>query len=382
MKKQGITVVILFLQIAILLLLPGCSGSEKSFVSVKHKLTENWKMQASDKLAGISEDKISTESFNDKDWYQAVVPGTVLGSLVSDGLIKDPYFGINMQSVDPQQFKQPWWFRTTFNLSGNDVKQNVALRFNGINYRADLWVNGIKVAGKDSLAGTFRMFIFNIDKYKKEGINTLALKIWQHADGEYSIGFVDWNPLPRDRTMGIFRDVFLEINKGVTIQSPFVYSKVNKTTHDADLYIQAELQNNSDKAVSGTLRIDYELGTVEKRVKVKAGETLSCKFKPEDFRQLSVKNPELWWPNGMGKPKLYSLKAEFVKGDNVLDKVEKKYGIREITSYLNKNKDRTFEINGKFILLKGGGWTDDVLLQLRCRVTRKCSWPPACRRRS
>ena len=117
MKKQGITVVILFLQIAILLLLPGCSGSEKSFVSVKHKLTENWKMQASDKLAGISEDKISTESFNDKDWYQAVVPGTVLGSLVSDGLIKDPYFGINMQSVDPQQFKQPWWFRTTFNLS-------------------------------------------------------------------------------------------------------------------------------------------------------------------------------------------------------------------------------------------------------------------------
>ena len=111
-------------------------------------------MQASDKLAGISEDKISTESFNDKDWYQAVVPGTVLGSLVSDGLIKDPYFGINMQSVDPQQFKQPWWFRTTFNLSGNDVKQNVALRFNGINYRADLWVNGIKVAGKDSLAGT------------------------------------------------------------------------------------------------------------------------------------------------------------------------------------------------------------------------------------
>ncbi len=363
MKKQGITVVILFLQIAILLLLPGCSGSEKSFVSVKHKLTENWKMQASDKLAGISEDKISTESFNDKDWYQAVVPGTVLGSLVSDGLIKDPYFGINMQSVDPQQFKQPWWFRTTFNLSGNDVKQNVALRFNGINYRADLWVNGIKVAGKDSLAGTFRMFIFNIDRYKKEGINTLALKIWQHADGEYSIGFVDWNPLPRDRNMGIFRDVFLEINKGVTIQSPFVYSKVNKTTHDADLYIQAELQNNSDKAVSGTLRIDYELGTVEKRVKVKAGETLSCKFKPEDFRQLSVKNPELWWPNGMGKPKLYSLKAEFVKGDNVLDKVEKKYGIREITSYLNKNKDRTFEINGKFILLKGGGWTDDVLLQ-------------------
>ncbi len=95
-----------------------------------------------------------------------------------------------------------------------------------------LWVNGNKVVGKDSLAGTFRMFTFNIDKYKKDGINTVALKMWQHADGEYSIGFVDWNPLPRDRNMGIFREVFLEINKGVTIQSPFVYSKVNKETKD------------------------------------------------------------------------------------------------------------------------------------------------------
>ena len=96
---------------------------------------------------------------------------------------------------------------------------------------------------------------------------------------------------------------------------------------------------------------------------MKVGETLSCKFSPEDFEQLSVKDIKLWWPNGMGDANLYNLKAEFIADNKILDKVEKKYGIREIKSYLNKDKDRTFEVNGKFVLLKGGGWVDDLLLQ-------------------
>ncbi len=86
----------------------------------------------------MAEEKISLNDFNDTSWYKASVPGTVLGSLVTYRVVEDPYFGINMQNVDPEQFKQPWWFRTTFNLTGNDIKKNVSLRFNGINYRADL----------------------------------------------------------------------------------------------------------------------------------------------------------------------------------------------------------------------------------------------------
>jgi exo-1,4-beta-D-glucosaminidase len=364
MKKLGIKLSDCLLCFLIVAVISGCTGKETQNESVKLSITENWKMQASDKLGGISGDQISLSSFADNDWYKAAVPGTVLGSLVTFGVVEDPYFGINMQKVDPAQFKQPWWFRTTFNLSSLDIKRSVSLRFNGINYRADLWVNGLKVAGKDSLAGTFRMFTFNIDKFKKEGVNTVALQIWQHADGEYSIGFVDWNPLPRDRNMGIFREVFLQINDGVTIQSPFVYSKVNKETKDAaDLFIQAEVVNSTAKPVDGILKVDYELGTVEKKVSLNPGETLSVNFDPSEFPQLSVKNVGLWWPNGMGNAKLYNLNAEFIKGKSSIDKVEKKYGIREVTSYLNKNKDRTFEINGKFVLLKGGGWTDDVLLQ-------------------
>ncbi len=352
------------LMVSSLLLLAACSSTKTDDVSGTTAISKGWKMQPADKLQELGAATISANGFDVSNWYDAVVPGTVLGSLTTNGIIDDPYFGINMQKVDREQFKQPWWYRTTFRLSATDLKKIVSLRFNGINYRADLWVNGKKVAGKDSFAGTYRMFTFKINNFIKEGENTVALKIWQHADGEYSVGFVDWNPLPRDRNMGIFREVFLEINEGVKIRSPFIYSKVNKETlADADLFVQTELTNSSGKTIEGTLRIDYEIGVVEKQVSLNAGETANIKFSPSEFPQLAVKNIKLWWPNGMGKPNLYRLKTEFISGNKITDRVEKQYGIREITSYLNNDKNRVFEVNGKFVLIKGGGWTDDLLLQ-------------------
>ena len=355
--KKTLTIVLIILVLA----LSACSEKLTSRVET---ISSGWKMQPQEKLNEVEEEKISLSDFGTDAWYDAIVPGTVLGSMATNKVIEDPYFGINMQSVDPEQFKQPWWFRTTFSLTAEDLKKIVSLHFNGINYRADLWVNGKPVADKNEFAGTYRMFTFNISDFVKEGENTVALKMVQHADGEYSIGFVDWNPLPRDRNLGIFREVFLEINDGVKIRSPFLYSKVNKETlKDADLFFQTELVNSTGDNIKGTLRVDYELGVLKKKVEVKAGETLSCSFTKEEFPELSVKDVSLWWPNGMGKPDLYDLKVEFISGNRIIDRVEKRYGIREIISYLDERKNRAFEVNGKFVLIKGGGWTDDVLLQ-------------------
>lgn len=348
--------------VQLLLLFSGCSKPEATSQFRVEVLTNDWKMQSSVALRGIDESLISKNSFDITSWLQAIVPGTILGSMAATGVIENPYFGINMQRVDPEQFKQPWWFRTTFHLSRKDLSKNVSLRFNGINYRADLWVNGKKVAGKDQFAGTYRMFTFCIDKYVQEGVNTVALKMWQHADGEYSIGFVDWNPLPRDRNMGIFREVFLEIGSGIKLRSPFVWSKVH-SDNAADLFIQTEVENNTDEAFSGIVRINFELGAVEKKVDLEPGQTMSCRFTPEEFGQLAVKDVRLWWPNGMGKPDLYHLSSELIRDGCTIDRIDKKFGIREIRSYLNEQKNRAFEINGKFVLLKGGGWTDDLLLQ-------------------
>ncbi|MCY1723164.1 hypothetical protein OU798_22640 [Prolixibacteraceae bacterium Z1-6] len=350
-----------------LFIVSGCTTSEKQLTSKVRSLDYGWKMQSSEKL---KEDgaAISQSGFDTKLWYEAVVPGTVMGALTDYGVIEDPTFGINMKKMDPGQFQKPWWYRTTFSLTRADLNKIVSLRFNGVSARADLWINGKKVVGDEVFSGTYRMFTFNINSFIQEGENTIALKITQYANGEYFLGFCDWNPLPTDRSMGIFREVFLEINDGIKIRSPFVYSKVDTVSKSAaDLFIQAEIVNSTNKPVKGTLRVDYEVGSVEKKVTVSPNGTLSYRFTPDEFNQLSVENVELWWPNGMGKAKLYNLKTEFVADNQVLDHVEKRYGIREIRSYLNEHKDRAFEINGKFVMPKGGGWADDIFL----RDTRK-----------
>jgi exo-1,4-beta-D-glucosaminidase len=349
-------------------LFTACTKSEKQSTFHVENINSGWKIQSSEKLAGTDDKAISQNGFDVSGWYEGVVPGTVMGALSDFNVIEDATFGINMKNMDPTQFQKPWWYRSTFKITADDFKKDVSLRFNGINYRADLWVNGNKVADKEDFAGSFRMFSYNINQFINEGENTLALKITQYADGEYLLGFCDWNPLPTDRSMGIFREVFLEVNDGVKIRSPFVYAKVDTVSKSAaDLYVQAEIVNSTNQPVEGIFNVDYEVGNIEKKVVVPANDTLSVRLSPADFPQLSVKNIELWWPNGMGNAKLYNLKTEFTVGNKIVDQVDKKYGIREIHSYLNEDKNRAFEINGKFVMPKGGGWADDIFL----RDTRK-----------
>ena len=356
---------LLTLAVAVALLgLTSCGNGKPKDEYRTETLRSNWKLQNDADLGGVTGDVISTKDYNANKWLGAVVPGTVMGSLVADGVIKDPYFGINLKKVDKKQFEKPWWYRTTFNLSREDLKRSITLRFRGVNYRADLWINGKLVADKNMLAGAFNMFTFKINDYVQKGENVIALKLWAPVDGEYSIGFVDWNPFPPDRNMGIFRDVILEVTGGVKIRSPFVEAKVDKKSlNAADLTVRAELENNTDNAISGIVKINYELGQVEKKITVGAGETVSCIFTPEEYQQLKVKNVKLWWPNGMGDPNLYNVSVEFVADNKVVDRVSDKYGIREVESYLDENGNRAFKVNGEFVLITGGGWVDDLLLQ-------------------
>ena len=152
-----------WLFIAGLFFMASCNTSEKPLTAKVETLSTGWKMQTSEKMAGTDESSVSLNEFNDADWLDAIVPGTVLGSMATTRYIEDPYFGINMQKVDPEQFKNPWWFRTSFNIEAADLEKVISLRFNGINYRADLWVNGKKVEGKENFAGTYLMFTFNIN---------------------------------------------------------------------------------------------------------------------------------------------------------------------------------------------------------------------------
>lgn len=347
-----------------ILLLSGCNKSNSIDLSRSEVIRENWKLILNDIPEKLTGDIISQKEYSTNKWHNAVVPGTVAGSLVADSTIIDPYFGINLKAIDSLQFTKPWWYRTTFNLNQDDMNKSISLRFMGINYRANLWINGKEVVQKDKLGGAFNIFTFKINDYIKNGENVIALEVWPPVAGDYTIGFVDWNPFAPDKSMGIFRDVILEINGGITMRSPFVQSKVDKITLDAaDLSLQVELENNTENPITGIVSVDYSLGQLEQKVTINGGEKLSCKFTPDHYPQLKVKNVKLWWPNGMGDPNLYDVEFKFIADNNVLNKVSDKYGIREIDSYVDDSGNRVFKINGQFTLIRGAGWVDDLLLK-------------------
>jgi exo-1,4-beta-D-glucosaminidase len=326
-------------------------------------LTNHWQIQSSSKInAGDAE--ISTSDFEPKDWYDATVPGTVLGSLVANSVFKNVFYGRNLEKIPESQFDVPWWYRTTFTIDKIDEGQITKLRFNGISYRADIWLNGQKVASADSIKGSFKQFVLDISKYVKPGANVLALKITRAQKSDLTIGFVDWNPEPADHNMGIWRNVQLQVSGPVSIDNPFIQTKVDTATLDqAEVTVSAVLHNYSDKIINGELKgmIGKEIAFSQK-VSIDPNSSKKVIFTPSQFSQLNINHPKLWWVHTLGDPHLYDLHLRFNSGDQISDSSHVRFGIRSVSDYITKEGHRGFRLNGKKILIKGGGWTDPMLL--------------------
>ncbi len=327
------------------------------------ELSSNWQIQSSTKI-NASDAEISTPAFSAKDWYGAVVPGTVLGSLVADSVFKDVFYGRNLEKIPESQFDVPWWYRTTFSINKNGPGQITRLRFNGISYRADIWLNGYKIASADSIKGSFRQFVVEVSKYVKSGVNVLALKVSRAQKSDLTIGFVDWNPEPADHNMGIWRNVQLQISGAVSIDKPFIQTKVDTVTlNHAEVTVSAVLHNYSDKIINGELKgmIGKEIAFSQK-VLIQPNSSKEVIFTPSAFSQLSINHPKLWWVHTLGNPHLYDLHLRFNSGNEISDSSHTRFGIRSVSDYITKEGHRGFRLNGKKILIKGGGWTDPMLL--------------------
>lgn len=327
------------------------------------KLADNWEIYSSEEVQADGE-MISTENYQPEDWYPATVPTTVMAALVELGEYENIFFDNNLEKISGERFDAPWWYRTQFTLDDIQPGQVTKLRFNGINYRADVWVNGEKIASSDSLKGGFRHFTFDVSDVVKQGENTLAVKVFHTEPGDPTLGFVDWNPVPPDRNMGIWRDVEVQISGPVSINLPFVKTDVDTTTLDrADLTISAVIQNHSDKRINGTLTglIGDDI-SVEQEVRLDPGESQKIIFTPDQYNQLIIQNPRLWWTHTLGEPNLYDLELSFRSNDSVSDLEKVRFGIRSVTDYITQEGHRGFKLNGKKILIKGGGYTDPMLL--------------------
>lgn len=327
------------------------------------QLKENWFIQSSEKLC-VGGNKISTTKFEDNDWYPAKVPSTVMGTLNEDKIYRDVFTGENLKNVSAKQFEKSWWYRTEFIIPKSVDDKTVKIKFEGINYRADIWLNGEKIAEADSINGVYRRFELDISTYvKKDSKNVLALEVYPPKKGEPSIGFVDWNPEPPDRNMGIWRPVKLEFSGDVSINYPFVKSKINlKTLKEAELTVTAEVKNNVNKNIDGTVLCRIGNITISKKVNLNPNEMKIVQFSPMDFHQLIIKNPRLWWTYNFGKPNLYNLSMKFIINGKISDVAETKFGIREVSDYINSEGYRGYKLNGKKILILGGGWVDNLFL--------------------
>ncbi len=344
-------------------------------------LRDGWRIQSS---AAVNADgaALSQAGFTDSSWYPTRVPTTVLAALVENKVYPDPYFGVNLRSIPgtdypvgenfsdlpmpaDSPFRSSWWYRTEFRSPALERGQRAWLHFDGINFRANVWLNGQRLAASNEIAGTFRLHRLDVtDALRSTGANALAVEVIAPAPHELGLTWVDWNPAPPDKDMGIFRDVFLTTSGAVTLGSPHVTSRLEGPAFQrAHLTVGVEAHNASEHAVTGTLRGRIEGVPFTMPVTLAPGETREFSFTPEHYRQLNLRHPRLWWPAQMGAQALYKVEVTFEVAQGVSDRRAARFGIREVTSELDTAGHRLFKVNGRRFLVRGGGWASDMMLR-------------------
>ncbi len=354
-------------------------------------LRDGWQIQSSAIVREPGE-KISTAGFRPSGWYRATVPVTVLAALVENKAYPDPYFGLNLKSIPGfregrwlvmpagSPFRSSWWYRKEFTLPGSFAGKHLTLHLDGINYQANVWLNGRRIADSETCIGAFRRFEFPVRELVRiDGTNVLAIEIIAPGQGpekpyttkqiEATTGWDDHNPEPPDLNMGIWRDVSIRATGPAALRHPYVSSKLDVPGFQAaHLTISAEVRNLEDREVAGDLAGEIESIRFSQPVRLAAREQKVIRFTPDRFPQLNIAKPRVWWPVGLGSQELYDAKLIFRVDGAASDSLAVRFGIREATSELNEEGWRTYRVNGRRVLIRGGAWmTSDMLLRLTPR---------------
>ena len=365
------------------------------------------------RMCNISEagqaEKISQPGFDDSAWMKARVPATVLTNMVENGLVPDPYFSDNnrlSKGLIPDINEvgrgfYTYWFRTEFDIPADYAGKKVWLHPEGINYRAEFWVNGHLFS---TLTGMFRDDDIDITEFANiGGRNALAVlvypvdfpgrpgkKTWG-APGEYNNGgdgniglnstmlmsvgwdFTFWDAV-RDRNTGIWRSISLYSTGSVTLRHPFVKTALAHPDYDcADLSISVEVGSRYvDSPKTHKARVEGEITgpgianplIFKKEVELYREEEQLLTFSSKEFRQLRINDPALWWPLGKGEHPLYKLKLSVYDEDTLSDTAETTFGIREIVATRDTpDGSKLFVVNGKPIFIRGSNWIPEAMLK-------------------
>jgi exo-1,4-beta-D-glucosaminidase len=342
---------------------------------------------------------ISQSSYDSSSWYEIhAMPATVLEILQEDGIYPNLYFGKNLTETVPRNlFRQDWWYRTVFTVPAEHSVH--WLVFKGVNYRAEIWLNGERIANNRDVAGMYNAFEFNVTGRVKAGMeNVLAVKVtpeqsFEDVDGvELADSWFDWinskylgfrlpdqqigiSYVP-DRNAGIWKQVYLRNTEAAEIRNPYVKSDLPlPSTSSAALTVYCDLQNGGASRLEGILsgeilREGKNLIRIEQSVTLAPGEIREVVFAPDKFQQLAIQNPDLWWPYQWGPANLYRLKLQFRIGQKTSDAAQINFGIRSITQH--RDSDQRFpelggggnfylKINGIDFLVRGADYEPDLL---------------------
>ncbi len=356
------------------------------------RLTSGWELQDAGLVLKTGE-ALSRADYQPAGWHGATVPGTVLTSLVNDGVYPEPLYGENNRTntIPDSLCRTSYWYRTTFTPPPSYDGSQIWLNFMGINYIAEVWVNGRQVG---TINGAFTRGIFNVTPCVTVGAaNALAVHVRPQPhpgathektiasgcplnggvtglDGPTllcSIGW-DWIPTIRDRDTGIWQDVILSASGPVVVQDPYVTSDLPlPRTDTADLTVQATVRNVTDAPQTGTLTGTIDGTSFKQDVSLAANETRTVTFTPATTPSLHLRKPRLWWPNGYGPQNLYKLHVSFSVNGGVSDAQETTFGVRKITYTLPGSENLALSVNGVPVIAKGGDWGMDEAMK---RISR------------
>ena len=314
-------------------------------------LNSGWELAESAKVMASAK-SIFEVGYNTAGWYNATVPGTVLTTLVDQGVYPDPYWGLNNLTIPDSLCRTDWWYRLEFTIPDPESEKRIFLRLNGINYRAEVWLN-YKLVGK--MAGAFSRGEFDITEVVNKDKNVLAIRILppdnpgipqeQNSESHGGNGGVlcldgptfissegwDWMPGIRDRNIGLWQDVLLSFRNDVSIKDPQVITDLPlPDLSSAGISVKMILENSSQKSQSPKIRLQLEDIELFKQIQLGPGERKLVVISPDEFPLLNIKKPRLWWPNGYGKPELYQMVLSVILENQVSDKRSVRFGIREL----------------------------------------------------
>lgn len=261
-------------------------------------------------VVGQTGTAISSPGYPVSSWYQVGPRSTVLAGLVANGEYADTFHSTNMQNIPPGRFTVPWWYRADFTVSGTS-EQRTFLDFSGVISKADVFVNGVQIAGSSQVAGAYTRHELDLTAIVRPGLNTVAFKIYPNdSNRDLTAGWVDWGQLPPDNNMGIVRDVLIRRTGAVTVGN--ARAKVDlalPSMATATVVAKAEVRNHTGAAVTTSVTATVAGTAVQRTVSLAAGQLQTV-----TFPTVTINNPQIWWPAAMGAQPLYDLNVAATVG--------------------------------------------------------------------